>query len=228
MKLTNRRLGEACLELGGTVASRLEAEAASQPEHFFSPGFNESMDKLIVNAKKKYNVRQSLRRVAAVLIAVLCGIGAIKAFPEASAAVSRWIRELYSGGASYDFSGDNYSALPLYSLGWLPEGFELTDSMEAEQMHDYVYKNGAEEQIVFSYMRMNSGGETEYEFREEEYAAEKVTVNGLFGEIYICLSGEATNNLIWIDEANEMVFTLDARLDKADMLRIAESVYLVE
>lgn len=57
------------------------------------------------------------------------------------------------------------------------------------------------------------------------YEHQFVTINEFHGELYICGDGTDTNNLIWIDEERNVLFSINGTLTADELIRIAESFY---
>ena len=59
-----------------------------------------------------------------------------------------------------------------------------------------------------------------------DYTQEIVSINGMYGELFVEKNGAAGNMLIWIDEPRQVILTLYGFLSPQDMMHIAENVKL--
>ncbi|NLU23620.1 MAG: DUF4367 domain-containing protein [Clostridiales bacterium] len=212
------------LAAGKVRASMLDTMPSPQAcAHTFSPTFEEATANL--HPRKKH---RQLRRIAAVLLAILLGSGLLLTVsPTARAAVFSWVREVYEQSVVYKFFNQPTSeTLPDYRMQWMPEEFTLERTVidSDGQAFIYVNKNDADDGVIFSYYRAGTGTE---EHLMTDVSGEPVTVNGFSGYYYPVEEPDETNELIWIDDGRHIVFLLSSYREKSVMVHMAESIQLV-
>ena len=221
----DEQLRRACAQSADVLGSAAPEEGA---DHAFSHGFDRRARGLGFRAEHPY-ARAALHRAAMFFLAIILSTGTfLAADAEARAAFFGWVRNVYEDRIVYEF--DNTAAegdLPVYKLGWLPDGFELHDSANLHGAYDYYYVSSTgNSSFDFACSRMDVGMSIIYLAEADEYVHEYVTVNGIDGEFYQTTEPGGTNNLIWIDEEQQLVFTIDSNLEKDVIMHIAESIYL--
>lgn len=225
--ISDAAMQEAC----GMVREKMLASLRSCETPEFSDGFQERMQELNRCAVRSARLH-SLRRksVAAVVVLFLC-LGAFLTFsPDARADVMERYKYMLPGNSWYWFLPDGAYESGSYAPGWLPEGYELVrvdvDSYESTwQVRTYQC---AGEQIIFQSSWLGGGNVFSVRTEEEYTEVVSVAVNGLPGDLYISADPEQAHYLVWVDEDAKMLFCICAQLDTEDMLRIAESVDLVD
>lgn len=187
----------------------------------FSDHFLIKMQKMIVKEKRIIKSKAVLRTVAAALVFIILGATILfAANPQAYADFKKWVREIYENSVVYKFfEDDGQRALPEYTFGWLPNGWATTDVKHLEKV-SYVTAEYGNETFFLAYTFIDSG--TEIVADGEGLNSEKVKVGKLDADFYVDQSSGSVNLLVWID--NDIVFCLNANLDKQAMIRIAESI----
>jgi hypothetical protein len=209
-------------------------------EQLFSEAMGELSDKYITEAinyngnQKKNSVFFWVKRSVAVASAILIiGFGMLMAVStEARAAVWGWVREFAGGNLyKYFFEGDvvgttdGQTETVKYCPGWLPEGSEYVTTIEEIGGEILIYTNENDALIRFSYSTDVKG--VTY-IDGVEYTQKSVTVNGCAGTIYLAPSEEQTNSIIWTDDSIPVIFFFAADCSEEDLIKVAESVKLVE
>lgn len=223
--MRNRLPEEAITQAAKKVAASMQVSLPIPEEchHEFTPGFENDMQQLISQVKKKYRVRRYLQHIAAACLAATIGLSAWLAFDSgARAAVLQWMKTVYEKSVVYEFfsSGDEQEE-SAYRLGWVPEGYCLEGQMDGNGLAVITYKNN-EDFINFIYTHSAGGGQAELFTGEVE--AEPVTVNGNAGDFYLSETPSESNNLVWFDETNNIWFSISGFVDKESMLRMAEHI----
>ena len=92
----------------------------------------------------------------------------------------------------------------------------------------YMYLNSSTgEMLSFDYKQASADTQVQIGGYDDEPVpvSEPCTVNGMTADYYP-ISDSGTSNLIWIDESQGVVFTINSTLEKDVVLHIAESVSL--
>ena len=140
------------------------------------------------------------------------------ASPTARAAVLKWARELVEGNMVYHFYTEApEETLPLYGLGWIPEGFEETDVFNNGVAYKAIYTNAETGKgFVFEYYYMDDGA-VPMVIPEDDINLEKTKINGTPADFYQAPNDEDTNGLFIFDEENNICFTVLSTLDRDTM-----------
>lgn len=221
MYLTDEMLAQAAKNVGETMLASLP-----DPEeyyHEFLPDFEQRMERLIRRTEKKRHIHQCLLRVAAAVLALVVGLSAWMAVDtKARAAVVEWIRTIYEDSIVYEILHPGASIEGVsYRLGRIPDGYTLVQEVNGETMRTTLYQND-DARLLFSYIFSQNGNQIE--FSTENSEPEPVTVCGYMGEFYEAQDDGETNELVWFDDENGILFTLSSFLGKEVMLEMAESV----
>ena len=204
-----------------------ETEACT---HEFSAQFHEKMDRLLARDRALTAMATVRRWAAAIILMILFGAATVLAVDtEARASFFDWVRKLYENSLVYEFFGAALDeGLPSYELRWVPEGYEMVDEYRDDTMYSAVYakKDNPEAVFVFDYHIAHAGTLTELLGDMSNYEHSQAEVNGNLADYYRSLVDTETNHLIWIDEENQLLFSVVGFLDKSDMLHIAEDLFL--
>ncbi len=187
----------------------------------FSDRFLIKLQKMIVKEKRIIKSKAVLRTVAAALVFIILGATILFATnPQAYADFKKWVREIYENSVVYEFfEDDGHRDLPEYTFGWLPNGWEITDTMHLETV-SYTAAGNGDDTFYLAYSFIDSG--TEIVAVGEGIYSEKVKVGKSDADFYADQSSDSGNLLVWIDD--DIVFCLNANLDKQIMIRIAENI----
>lgn len=200
--------------------------------HIFSPEFQTQMAPLLTRSKRMEVRRRWIGRAAAVLVAAAVGTASwLTVDTRAQSALFQWVREVYENSIVYHFFNDSHAAqgLSVYRPSWIPEGYQQTDVMVTDTVHTVVYQKGQDPQdgFLLDYYRYSEDSYLELWWGETEYECVELQVNGMPAQFYRSLDRTQTNDLVWLDEAAQILFTLNGKLDQDVMLHIAESIKLV-
>ena len=111
----------------------------------------------------------------------------------------KWVREVYENSIVYDFfNGTQTTGLPVYELGWVPEGYVKIFEYRDERTYSSIYQKGEDvtAAFVFDYSYGHSGTQVEILGDISKYEYKKINVEGSSVDYYQSLDGTETNNLI--------------------------------
>ena len=120
--------------------------------------------------------------------------------------------------------------LPTYRPTWVPEGYRESRSYQDERQQIVLYQRGEDESdsFIFDYMFYSDSTEFGLLWKGDEYELRELQVNRFTAHFYQSVDGSQTNNLLWFDEHNHILFEINAPLEFDVMVHIAESVDLVK
>ena len=227
-KISDNQLKLAAAQVRGAMLSSLPEpqDCAGQ----FTEEFERKIQNLKQQQAKKESARQVQRRIAAALITLLIGVSLLLTVsPQARANVRAWIKKTFGTYTQYWFQGEKGGVLPEYELTWIPEGYEMVREEPFRDTQTLVYQRGNDETdaFVFSYRPAKKDSYLILDTLGFEYEIEIVSIHGNYGELYISQDETQSHGVIWLDEENNVAFTLTAFLDPQDILHIADGIKLV-
>lgn len=167
---------------------------------------------------------------AAIVAAVLCC--AALSVPTVRAELRRWSLEVRTDVRVHYFTGDPIEEpLPWYAIGVFPEGYYLSPEREIVEsssgdFRSIRYENDAGQYLYFDYGYMEQGAASVLYLDEGDTLVE-TTVNGYSAEICLTDTPETSRNLItWIVEEDNMDFSIMGHFSAAELVEMAESVYI--
>ena len=122
--------------------------------------------------------------------------------------------------------------MPQYIIVDLPNGYEeiAEERIEESNYVEKVYRSSSDcgaQDIYFDYTYMQQGSGADYDAVDREVV--QVTVNGAEGYLFVADDVENMwSTLVWIDETENLLFSIDAAMEKKDILHMVESIKLVE
>lgn len=222
--LTEERLREAVLKAHDIWLSTIEAD---EEKYVLSPAFERKIKHLIQRMKLRRIAGKVARTAAGILLTILVGAAAWLTFDvEARAAVKAWFMEFYEHNIVYRFCENAESdELPLYELGYIPDGFELEREVITEKFRALHYKNDKKGEVfVFEYTKYYDDFIVNIWEGEDELPLESVEINGEGANYCAKKSKKDTNSLVWVDEVRKIIFTINSNLEKYEIIEIAEKV----
>ena len=228
IEFTDEALRNAAILVRKSMLSSLNEEKV--PEHEFPDDFLKSVREEARQSEKKHrHDGELLRRCIAAVLSVVVGVTLFFAIDtEARAAAAEWIKKVFGGQTLFSFlQEDTYVSMD-FQLLWLPDGVEMVDETQTELTHSQLYQDAQDSKngFVIRCGSMDSQGDLMIVHGDASYDIRTVEVNGLPGELYISNDTDISNVLIWFDESNRIVFTIDSTLAPNVILHIAENVKL--
>lgn len=199
--------------------------------HTFSPEFHHKMAPLLAKARRMDVLRRWTRRAVAALLAIVIGLSSWLAVDiEARAAFLNWIRSVTENSIIYSFFREtsvDQKGVDYYP-DWLPEGYEQADVITDPTGKLILYQDKQDETNLFSFGYFAVSQSTRYKLflGETQYRYTELQVHGSPAHFYQSLDSGQTNNLIWFNKDETIMFSLEGFLEQSVMLHIAESVNL--
>ena len=174
--LSEQQIEEAIKAVSAAMAADFP-EAYEEPVHEFSPEFEKKIEELVRELRERPR-RKWLQRAASVAVTIALlggiwyGIGS-----EARASIVGWVREQYETFFHYFYEGDGNGPVSEaeYELGWLPDGYEFVDKLEANEWVTLLYISEDNNYLKFSYSK-DPGVVGTYLY-DEECDTEIITIN---------------------------------------------------
>ena len=141
----------------------------------------------------------------------------------------RWVTEWYDTHVTYRYGGEPISGeMPRYEFAALPKGYVESDRVEWPNYIRTVYVNPEDNTWIWlSYVYMEQGSASDFFTENAEIIP--VTVNGFDGQLFLNKNPEHGDSTVtWIDPDKNLQFHVDAYFNMEDLLRLAESVCLIE
>lgn len=201
-----------------TITKKYESTHTFHP----SPALEREIRRLARQAGRPAR-RKILQRVALVALTVSLACGAWLAVSgDARAEFVAWARQMFGNSVVYDFYGTYpEESLPEFVIDPPPEGFVETDIIDGSTMYTRIYENG-NDIIIFSYMTMSENAAMS--LFSDGHAHESVQIGPYSGDFFEMENPKETNELIWFDTKNDIVFQISAFMEKDAMLALAGCV----
>lgn len=222
--LTEERLREAVLKAHDIWLSTIEAD---EEKYVLSPAFERKIKHLIQRMKLRRIAGKVARTAAGILLTILVGAAAWLTFDvEARAAVKAWFMEFYEHNIVYRFCENaELDELPLYELGYIPDGFELERKIVTEEFRKMRYKNHETGKIfVFEYRFGDESTYLNLWDLSENIQLEKVKITELNADYFSDDEGIGIKNIVWQDEKEKIVFMIYSNIEKNELINIATGV----
>lgn len=228
-RLTNAALRRATMQVREAMLSSLKLENVA--EHDFTEGFLAEL-RVERDCMERANSlrRQRFHRCVAAVLSAIVGLTLFFAInTEARATVLAWLRRTFEDRTDFSFFQDEKKDTVDYQLTWLPESvkFIAEERTSVVCMRLYQNVNNPEKGFVIQCRKMDHRGNLTMNHNGANYEIRPVEVNGMWGELYISDDPDVTSGIVWIDEGNQVVFTIDGSLSTDVILHIAENVKLV-
>lgn len=223
--ITDDALRAAAKEVSLTLARTLEDGSRQQPPYVPSKSFTHKMNRLCRHARHPVFHRAMQRAAVVFLVLLLTGAGWVTVDGRARAAALTWFRNISQNGIVYQFLNPAQQlCLPDYIPTWLPDGFEEQEHYKDEQRSCWYYVSGSDF-IVIEIDVYHSG--MALSLTDDYSSYEEVNVEQFTALFVSADTDSGINNLVWIDEQNKRIFSVDSTLEKSVILHIAESIELL-
>lgn len=225
--ITDEMLQTAAAKSSEAFVRYIEQDYDPGQPHEFSSSFKKKMKKLKRMADRPLLYR-SLRRVASVILAILIGGGIwLTVDIEARAAFFGWVKEICETYFVYRFEATGNESLGTvnYRPTWLPDGYSEFYLDETEGTVAVVYADEEGSMLKLNYT--HNPNATDWFINTEQVEIEPTSVHGQPAELLIAQNSDIANAIMWTTEDNT-AFYLSAFLDKAELIKVAEEIQIVE
>ena len=209
------------------VCAAYAAESVASAEALPDPGFEPSaahwnaIQRMIDRSYRKSRRHAFYCRAAAVVAVIVILFSTLMVTNvHAREAVMRWLRQVFPDHVSYQFFGEPAGDLHQYTIGWIPEGFELVDEFEFDGYRMYTYES-EDESFSVSFASIEDG--FTIEIGDAAFEMQEVFVNGLPATLYVDID-DASKNLIWISEDGNVEIDMAGDISIELLMQIAGSI----
>lgn len=223
MPQSDERLRVAAKIAGEAIMASYSADA--EPDHCFSPEFEQKMDLLIQQTKKKPRYTL-LQKVASIILAIAIGSGIWLAIDtDARAAVFGWIREQYENIFHYHFDGDkNTTSEQSYELGWLPEGYSFHHRRDMTGRTDVIYVNESGNFITLFYTTDFDDTSLDIFVMDDAATTKCVKIGDIPADLYITSAVDSSNAIAWVDTETNRLFIISSIENESNLIKLAENI----
>lgn len=146
----SQKISPSCMEKAAKAALSQWMEGYDTENGLAKPHYSRSFRKALkeIRAVQTYNHPVVIKRaVAAILVAAMLFAAAVTANAELRARFFRWLIETFPAFSQFSVVGSpeadelSFDTLKNIKIGYIPDGFVLTDVFEADPMIVYSYQN---------------------------------------------------------------------------------------
>ena len=201
------------------------SESLPQPEdcpHTFGKRFEKQMGRLI--AKTAEALRTAMLRAAASFAAVLLLFGSVLAVDaDARKAFLGWMEKRFDTYIFFSASGKTHNSVQAeYSLGWVPEGYRFEEILDETDGQTVFYINDNGDYFRFTYLYASANSNL-YLLTRDGYDTKDVSVNGMFGTLYLPHNAADGAELVW-QNADGTLFEISGKCEETVLLYAAEKI----
>lgn len=228
--MTDEMLRQAACYASRMFVEALEEDYDPRAAYPPSPAFRRKLRSLRRRAEHPY-AHAALQRAAVFLLVLLLSGGVWMARDAYAGVPENWVRYTAQDGTiNYRFLGEETGTiLPVCRLTWIPEGYVLESEDDLREFgiySAYYVDSETESGFIFDYQFMNNGASAG--LYENEVSYERSAVNEFPADYYEPVKEDGARNLFWFDQENNLMFSINSRLDRETIFRIAEGVTLTE
>lgn len=229
-RITDEQLTEAATLVRESMLSALPN--SEECDHTFSTNFNRQIEAMCRREERRKQRRQTTRRVVAASMTILVGFSVFCFLnAEARATIRGWTKEVIGNISYYWFQGEKAEELPNYEPTYIPEGYAEIMATGITSSRGMLYQRGEniKDGFTFDYGLTKEESPVMVGHSGVAFELRDVSINGCRGELHISTNIEEESHcLIWVDEENGVWFGILASFDPEEMIKIAESVQVVE
>lgn len=185
--------------------------------------FYQKMDRLLGKQEKKVRFRRIRHGItaAAVVGIILFSVANPQYVAEAANRVIRW----FADHVSYNFyEGKDIDIVPRYTLGYVPEGYELDADEYYEDGGIVSYIDNRENRITFLYGVTSS--ETNLDNEQKDY----MILEGSNGETihYLRAWDGEESSIMWVNQDKTIDYCIIGVLSEEELLKVQKNIQIVE
>lgn len=204
----------------------LPTEEELSKAYKFSKEFMRKIQHLLKNKKRKSRITVYVKK-AAIIVFTIIGIGTsvILVSPKVRAEVKnimmKWLSDFVefkstNTGQQYNFKDFSFS------INYIPDGYELIDTLETSTIRVNKYKSSTSEKLEFKIsVFLNNGAHTTL-VDNEKRTVEKIKINSLEG--YLFKTKETGDYNIIIFYSEEFRINLIGTISYEELIKIAENI----
>ena len=205
------------------------------PSEAPSPQLMARLEKLSAAHPAKKSWKTTLSRVAACILVVFFVGGCwLTVDAEARNLLLFWFRDFTEEHYIYQFvETEHHEALPQYTFGWLPEGWELShqddDSPNFDRYGFWLEKGTAHFSLMYFYPKAGIRYVLVQPYAGIRVSHSTLTIHGSQADYYEITGIRQDHRLVWMDDSSGILFQLSGDFpEEADLIRMVESLYPVE
>ncbi len=220
--ISEERLRAAAAKSSQLYTEALEQDYDTAQPHSFSPAFEKKMGRLRRRAHHPF-AHRALQRVASIaLVLLIAGSSWLTVDAEAQELFFGWAREVYESSFVYRFTGQGDEGTAAYTPQWLPEGYEKVSETDDGAQILLLYENGKNQYLSVHYIYAPDSASLLVD--APDVTVSLTHVQNYDAELLVPSDPTVSSALLWTDE-NGCAFIVDAYLDEAGLLRVANSIY---
>jgi len=158
-----------------------------------------------------------LRTAAVIILTCALLLGAAMAVsPTVRAAVIDFVSSWFSDRTQYNVPDGTVGTG--WTFGYIPDGFELVDSMETDIQINRVYINDKSQGFIIA---ISTGQEVIDNEHSDFY---QTSINGRAADIYEATSEDQNNMIVMYDDSAGVTITLTSVIGVDELIKIAEGI----
>lgn len=190
--------------------------------------FDEKMEKQLKKNRRQsrtkvFGLRRALVSAAMIVFALFTWL----AFDStARAHVVSWFKTVGEGVFHYSFEGGSVDgSLPVYRLGWIPEGGEVLEEKDRPEdgLYSIVVMYGDRNGFAFDYAKYDEGRVLSVDTLGNKTVQSVITIKSQKVEEYYTPATE-DYVYVWMDDAENLYFSLWSNLDRDTNIRILREI----
>ena len=203
--------------------SQIPPKEILEEKYQLSEIFYQKMDRLLGKQEKKVRFRRIRHGItaAAVVGIILFSVANPQYVAEAANRVIRW----FADHVSYNFyEGKDIDIVPRYTLGYVPEGYELDADEYYEDGGIVSYIDNIENRITFLYGVTSS--ETNLDNEQKDY----MILEGSNGETihYLRAWDGEESSIMWVNQDKTIDYCIIGILSEEELLKVQKNIQIVE
>lgn len=207
--------------------SQFPSEKELAKIHPLSPELTARMEKTIRDYRRKTKIRQITRctgKIAAgIIILVLGSFGALMSVEASRIHILNTIIEYQKKFIQFNFQEENPDIQEVpYRPMYIPDGFEEKETRKAGSGFTTKYGDYQENEIIFDQILLEEGGSISVDNENSIY--NEINIGGYPAYLFEGKTEEDRTIILWQNSVYR--FELSSRIDKSQLLKMAESVAL--